>query len=362
MYPSIVARALPVFAAMLLNFVPASAQAGLFGGTEQPITEENLKYIKSNDIKRVVIPSFTVIFHVKANKSAASKRGLFSSNKSNAKSRMSVEWKTPDVDMLQKIADDAYRTFEQSLTASGLELVPMQQVLDSEPYRKINGSTSAVRDDDMISVAPTGMKVYDPTGKIDPDGSFFLGVANMNGSLEGKVAQSLSDSMDGVATARVTVNVMFGTFETEASTVIGDYDTASAKVEFVPVLTIATASPTVTPQVTGIELFSNFESAKLPNGTEFTMPKDISRVQLNAPQFGDKPICSIRDVTTTGSKVGVGIANVVGLLSALSGGVGSSIESGSYEADVDNAAFQAQANAQIGKLASLIGDKIKSAR
>lgn len=83
--------------------------------------------------------------------------------------------------------------------------------------------------------------------------------------------------MTGVATARVTVNVLFGTFETEANTVIGDYDTASAKVEFVPVFTVAVASPTVTPLVTGIELSSNFESAKLPNGTEFAMPRNISR-------------------------------------------------------------------------------------
>lgn len=187
-----VLRVLPMLTVLFVSFTPLSGHAGLFGGAEEAIKAENLKYIKSNDIKRVVIPSFTVIFHTKANKTAQSKRGVFSNNKANAKSAMFVEWKAPDMEVLQKIADDSYRSFEASLIASGLEVVPMQQIIDSEPYKKINGGTTAVRDDKMISVAPTGMKVYDPGAKIDPNGSFFLGMANMNGSLEGAVAHCLT--------------------------------------------------------------------------------------------------------------------------------------------------------------------------
>jgi len=347
-------------AAVLLGTVSMSAQAGLFGGPENPIREDGLSYLGKNNIKRIVIPSFTVIFHTKANKTAQSKRGLFSGNKSNAKSAMFVEWKDPDMGMLQKIADDAYHSFEGKLTSSGFEVVPMQQVVASEPYGKINGSTAAVRDEKMLSIAPTGMKVYDPAGKIDPDGSFFLGVANFNSKLEGDVAKAVLGNLDGVATARVTLNLVFGTFEAEANTVVGDYDTASAQVSFVPVLTLATTTPTVTPMITGIELSSNFESAKLPNGTEFNMPRNISRVQLNVPQLGDKSVCSIRDVTTAGEKTGVGLANVIGMLSALGGGVGGSLEAGNFEASVDSDAFQSQANVQISKLADLIGDKLKS--
>jgi hypothetical protein len=362
MHTLISARALTMLAAMLFTMMSPSVHAGPIGGDDQKLTDQNLNYIKSNDIKRVVIPSFTVIFHTKANKSEQSKRGLFSSNKSNAKSAMFVEWKNPDLNLLQKIADDAYRVFEKSLIASGMEVIPMKQVIGSETYRKINGSTTAVVDEKMISFAPTGMKVYDPGGKIDPNGSFFLGLANMNGSLEGAVAKAVLGNLDGVATARVTVNVQFGTFETDASTVIGDYDIASAKVEFVPVFTIATSSPTVTPIVTGIEIFSNFESAKLPNGTEFSMPRDISRVQLKSPHFGDKPICAIREVTTTSEKAGVGVANAIGMLLSLGGGVGGSLAAGSYEADVNGDAFGSEAGVQIGKLASLIGDRLKAAR
>lgn len=85
-------------------------------------------------------------------------------------------------------------------------------------------------------------------------------------------------------------------------------------------------------------------------------------MQLNTPQFGDKAICSIVDITTTGEKTGVALTNVIGTLLSLSGGIGGSLEAGSYEANVDNAAFQSQAGVQITKLASLIGEKIKSAR
>lgn len=354
-------RFFALLCALLSGIASLPAHAGLFGGgSDDPIKAESLKALKKNNVTHLAIPSFTVIFHTKANKTASSKHGLFSSNKANAKSAMFVEWKDPDLGVLQKITDEAYRSFAGTLAESGMDVVPMEQLVASEPYAKINGSSEPVRDEKMISVAPTGMKVYDPIGKIDPNGSFFLGMGNMNGKLESEAAKAVLGNLDGVATARVVVNVAFGTFDAEANTVVGDYDTASAKVSFVPVVALVQSSPTVTPMISGIELFSNFDTNKLPNGTEFSMPKDTSRIQLNVAQTGDKPVCSIKEVTTAGEKAGVAIANVIGMLSALGGGTGGSIDAGSYEASVDSEAFKSQAGLQIAKLASLIGDKLKA--
>lgn len=345
------ARICKLFAAFtLLSFVSA-AHAGMFGGKEEGFKEENLSKLKKNDVKRIVVPYFKVNVHTKLNKTSKASGSIFGGG-AKAKASMFVEWSDPDTKMLQQVADDAWKTFEKQLTAAGYEVVPMSKVIGSAAFKQLNGSTQPVQSDNMLSLAPSGMKLYDPMGKIDPNGSFFLGMGNMNGKLESDIAREILGSMDGVAIARITVNLAPGDFDAEGG---GHYDgSASASVGFVSVLTVPATSPTVTPELTGIELQTNFDSAKLPNGTEFSAPKDFTRLQLNALVRGEGQVSKLEETTTKTEK---GAAAGVALFGALMG-QSAGMEAGKFVAHVDGKAFRAESQKEIGKLAEQIEQKI----
>lgn len=340
--------AIPVMLAFFAN-----AHAG-----DDILKEDNLSKLKKHGVKQVVVPYFKVNVHTKLNKTAKAKSGLFGGGNASAKAAMFTEWNDPDTKMLQQVADGAWQAFEKQLTTAGFEVVPLSKVTGTEAFKKINAGTEPVKSDNMLSLAPTGMKVYDPMGKIDPNGSFFLGVGNMNSKLEGDIAREVLGTLDGVAVIRITLNLAYGAFETEVDsyTAMGssDRDSASAKVAFIPAISIKPSSPTVTPEITGIEFLTNFDSGKLPNGTEFSMPKDFTRVQLTTALVGDKKVSSLEEVTTSGEKAATGAVALFGAMM----GQGTSLEAGKYVAKVDGKAFVAESKKEIGKLAELIGQKV----
>lgn len=324
------------------------------------INDDKIAKLKDNGVKQIVIPYFKVNIHTKLNKTARASSGLFGGGNAQAKSAMFTEWAAPDLDMLQKVADAALPVFEQQLIAAGFEVVPTAKVITSEAYKKINGSSAPVKTDNMVSLAPAGLKVYEPGGKIDPNGSFFLGMANMNQKLEPDTARELLGTLDGVAVLRVTLNLAYGDFDvdTGSTTSFGStgLDAASAKVGFVPVLVIKPSSPTVTPEITGLEFHSNFESAKLPDGTEFAGPRDFSRLTLNSPLVGDTKVSALTDVTTNTEKAATASVALLGMLM----GKGASLEAGKYKADVDGAAFAAEAQKSVTRLAAALTEKLKT--
>jgi hypothetical protein len=319
---------------------------------------DNLSKLKKHGVKQLVVPYFKVNVHTKLNKTTKARGGLFGGGNAQAKAAMFTEWTDPDVKVLQQVTDDAWSAFEQQLNAAGFEVVPLSKVTASEAFKKINAGSEPVKSDNMLSLAPTGMKVYDPMGKIDPNGSFFLGVGNMNGKLESDIAREVLGTLEGVAVVRITLNLAYGAFETEVDsyTAMGssDRDAASAKVAFIPAISIKPSSPTVTPEITGIELQTNFDTAKLPNGTEFSTPKDFTRVQLNVPMLGSKTVSQLEEVTTGSEKAATG---AVALLGAMMG-QGASLEAGKYVAKVDGKAFSTESRTEVTKLAALIGQKI----
>lgn len=321
---------------------------------KDPINDDNLKKIAKNEVKRIVIPSFQVIFQTKASAKAQSKRGLFSSNNAKSTAAMFVEWKDADPALLQQIADNAYSKLEKQLTEAGFEVVARDKVIQSASYAKLNGSSAMVKDDKMIQVAPTGMKVYDPMGKIDPNGSFFLGVANLNSALEGAIANE-AGGLEKVGVMRATVNVIYGNFETEGNTVYWDNDTASAKVGFNPLLTITTSSPTVTPMVSGMTIFSNYSEQKLGVSTSAFIPKDTTTLSLQEIMISDKPVSHLTETTTTGEAAATGVANVLGVLMG-----GGGIEVGKYDVTVEPEAFASAADEQIGRFWQMLAGKLKS--
>ncbi|GAB5604923.1 hypothetical protein [Sideroxyarcus sp. TK5] len=351
MHSTSIRRFLAAFALLTFTFsIPAQAK--------DDFRDENLSKLKKHGVKQVVVPYFKVNVHTKLNKTAKAKSGLFGGGNASAKASMFTEWTDPDTKMLQQVADSAWQAFEKQLTAAGFEVVPLSKVTATEAFKKINAGTEPVKSDNMLSLAPTGMKVYDPMGKIDPNGSFFLGVGNMNSKLEGDIAREVLGTLDGVAVVRITLNLAYGAFETEVDsyTAMGssDRDSASAKVAFIPAISIKPSSPTVTPEITGIEFQTNFDTGKLPNGTEFNMPKDFTRVQLTTPLVGDKKVSALEEVTTSGEKAATGAVALFGAMM----GQGASLEAGKYVAKVDGKAFTAESKKEIGKLAELIGQKV----
>lgn len=322
------------------------------------LDDDNLSKLKKHGIKQLVVPYFKVNVHTKLNKTAQARSGLFGGGNASAKSAMFTEWTNPDLKMLQQVADGAWQSFEKQLTAAGFEVVPLSKVTATEAFKKINGGTEPLKSDNMVSLAPAGLKVYDPGAKIDPNGSFFLGLANLNQKLESDIAREILGDMKQVAVVRITLNLAYGAFETEVDsyTAMGssDRDSASAKVAFIPVLSIKPSSPTSTPEITGIEFQTNFDTAKLPNGSEFSTPKDVTRVHLKEPLLGDKKVSELEEITTSGEK---GAAAAVALLGAMMG-QGASLEVGKYVAKVDGKAFITESNKEIGKLAEMIGQKV----
>jgi hypothetical protein len=351
MHSTSIRRFLAAFALLTFTF-SITAQA------KDDFRDENLSKLKKHGVKQVVVPYFKVNVHTKLNKTATAKSGLFGSGNASAKAAMFTEWNNPDTKMLQQVADGAWQAFEKQLTTAGFEVVPLSKVTATEAFKKINAGTEPVKSDNMLSLAPTGMKVYDPMGKIDPNGSFFLGVGNMNSKLEGDIAREVLSTLDGVAVVRITLNLAYGAFETEVDsyTAMGssDRDSASAKVAFIPAISIKPSSPTVTPEITGIEFLTNFDSGKLPNGTEFSMPKDFTRVQLTTALVGDKKVSSLEEVTTSGEKAATGAVALFGAMM----GQGASLEAGKYVAKVDGKAFIDEAKKEVGKLAESIGQKV----
>lgn len=343
-------------AALVLLTLTFTAQA------KDNLTDDNLPKLKKNGVKQLVVPYFKVNVHTKLNKTVEARSGLFGGGNAQAKAAMFTEWTDPDLKVLQQVADDAWKAFEKQLTAAGFEVVPLSNVSATEAFKKINGGTEPLKSDNMVSLAPSGLKMYDPGAKIDPNGSFFLGLANLNQKLESDIAREIVGAMDHVAVVRITLNLTYGTFESEvgSTTAMGssDRDSASAKVAFIPAISIKPSSPTVTPEVTGIELQSNFDSGKLPNGTEFSAPKDFTRVQLVAPLVGEIAVSALEEITTSGEKAATGAVALFGAMM----GQGASLEAGKYVAKVNGQTFSAESRKEVSKLAELIGQKIAVAK
>lgn len=351
---------------MLKLFIPllavcfvSSAQAGLFGGKAELLKEDNISKLKRQGVKHIIVPYFKVNILTKLNKTAKAKSGLFGGGNASAKAAMFTDWTDPDTKVLQQVADDAWKAFEKQLGAAGFDVVPPSKLTASEAFKKLNGSTEPFKDEKFISLVPTGLKRYDPAAKIDPNGSFFLGLSNANSKLEADIAQELLGSTDEVAVVRVTLNLAYGDFDTDASatTAMGssDRDTASAKVGFVPVLTIAPRSPTMTPEYTGIQIEFDFDSMKTPSGDMWNMATGHARVWMeDTALHGEDVVSQLEEITTGGEKAAAGAVALFGALM----GQGASMEAGKYVAKVDGRAFIAESKAEVGKLAELIGQKI----
>ena len=325
------------------------AYSGTACADDDVIKETGLKYIGKNGVKKIVIPSFQVIFRTREGGTAKSKKGFFSSvgNQAEASAAMVVNLTEIDKALFQKIADAAYNEFGKSLAAAGIEVLPLATVTGNPAYQKISAAENADKDGFVI-VAPTGLKIYDPNGKMDPNGGFMLGINNMNFAGEGNLVKALSDKPEDTAVARVVVVVSFGSFSKEASNFLtaNATGTASASIAFKSVLNLNPGFPSgMTNYMTSVTLLSKYNGILL---------QDTSSVWLKKELFSNAQVATLKESTTTGEKVGMAAVNVLGALGGKSGSFSR------YDATLAKADYEKAAVGTISKFGSLIADKIKS--
>lgn len=141
-------------------------------------------------ITRVAVPLFAVEF-VTADNVSASTSGFASVGRASS----SLYYKLLGVGEadFQAITEALYADFVRDLAASGLEVVPPEQVLASPTYRKLAaaGSPAPIRSSSAITLSPPGMAIY---------GFAKAAAGGNNGGVFGAIA-SIGSNMAAVGSA-----------------------------------------------------------------------------------------------------------------------------------------------------------------
>jgi len=342
--------------------VVVSLVIAVFAGKEacaasDPIKDSGLSKLTKNGVKKILIPSFQVVFKTRSGGTAQSKKSFFgSSSDPEASASMVVTWPGVDKALLQKVADAAYVEFGKKLTEAGFEVVSLSPSA-MEVYKKISGSSTPVDGDGFITMMPTGLMIYDPMAKMDPNGGFTMGIFNTNSKGEGDVVKALSSDTAGIAVARVVVVVAYGTFNKDAGNIVntGTGKTTSASIAFKPQLSIQQGAVNgMTNILTNITFMSNYQEMPGYKMSGY-FGKDTSTISLGSELISGTEVGSVKETTTTGEKAGMVALNMLGALA----GKGASFSK--YEATIDQVAYEKAALEMIGKFAELTAVKIKAA-
>jgi hypothetical protein len=148
--PAVAAKAAPEAIALDAGFRPAE-QAGKLLKVTDPASLKGLR--------RVAIPQFTVEFITSDNVSAETSSFGAAGRTSVTGFYRLVGVAEPD---FQALAEGAYAAFVRDLQASGIEVVPAEQVAAAPSYRKLasGGTPLPLRADNAITVAPPGQAMY----------------------------------------------------------------------------------------------------------------------------------------------------------------------------------------------------------
>lgn len=226
-----------------------------------------------------------------------------------------------------------------------------------EVYKKMSGSSAPVDGDGFITMVPTGLTIYDPMAKMDPNGGFTMGTFNMNSKGEGDVVKAVSSDTAGIAVARVVVVVAYGTFNKDAGNIVntGAGKTTSASIAFKPQLTIHPGFAVGTSNIaTSITFMSDYQETPGYKMSGY-FGKDTSTISLGSELISGTEVGSVKETTTTGEKTGMVVLNMLGSLA----GKGASFSK--YEATIDPAAYEKATLEMIGKFAELAAARVKAA-
>ena len=234
------------------------------GGYVQVVATQGIKVDK---LKKLVIPAFNVTYKMQAEGTAVtvSKEG---DKEISVSLGMKVNVEDADIAMMQSLTDKAYKVFVAELKKAKFEVVSLDDVAKSEAYYQVNHKnlvTSVSIEDESVTLVPDGLKLYNPTDKMDPDSSFLMGVANINSAVNGDLVDEFGGQKKGVAALSVNMAVQFGNFDLEDHRV-------SPVIAFNP-------SFTVLGDGTNMEVISGFRAVSMP-GRVFYIPEESAAYSM----------------------------------------------------------------------------------
>lgn len=278
-------------------------------------------------LKRVAFPAFQVEFEIESNENATSVARQVGEG-GGAQASVSTRYflKGTDDALCQKITDDLYAAVVAQMQEAGLEVVPLDAVKAAPSWAKLPLKPTPFKIDkskhDSMFCAPQGMQTYFRPGdqRLEFGGISFSGL-DWNG-----VCKSLATDLDA-ALIEARFVVTFCDLEGSKQGFWATYgNTASASVK-------STLALTFLPGETRFWVQPKDAKASMFN------PQNHIALTLKHPVMAGKQLFEVKEITTTGQKLGDAAVTALGVMSSLSGGRNMSSRTKQYEAHVDGTEY-----------------------
>lgn len=248
---------------------PAEHKGGFLGLSKaNELDISGTKAIKGET--NVVIPKFRIAFYTENNPGGYT---------SNAGSSVVINSTLSNVEpkLLQKIVDTSYDTFVSQLKEQGFNVLPKSQLSTSQTYNKFAITETQTKDEalfgpDAIYVSPTGMKTSD---------------ANISKGFE--IQGLLKDYKKSFI--EVTLYVSYLAQQTKETMMV----VTGLEVGQVPLVTPGSNL-----------IFYGYEASKCVG----YCPDTVAHIRLGQPIYTNEKMGELKDVTSTGDKVGDAVAMV----------------------------------------------------
>jgi hypothetical protein len=278
-------------------------------------------------LKRVAFPAFQVEFELESNESATSVARQVGEG-GGAQSSVSTRYFLKGIDeaRCQKITDDLYAAVVAQLQESGLEVVPLDSVKAAPSWSKLPLKPTPFKIDkskhDSMFCAPQGMQTYFRPGDQRLEfGGISFSALDWNG-----VCKALATDLDSALI--------------EARFVVTFCDLEGSKQGFWATYgTTATASVKSTLALTFLPGETRFWVLPKETKTSVFKAQNHLALTLKHPVMAGKQLFEVKDITTTGQKLGDAAVTALGVVSSLSGGRNMSSRTKQYEAHVDGAEY-----------------------
>ncbi|MBB87174.1 hypothetical protein [Abyssibacter sp.] len=306
------------------------------------------EFIKGGNTKargttqRVALTSCVVAFGTKTSGFAQTKEGTFAyddPDKTRIEAKVSTMYRLEGVDeaRLQTITNQVCARAEQQLAAAGLDVMPHAALASTPQYQALAEKGRAAPVDwslgksDYRLFVPTGWTLFDQ--RFDGTGRTFkniFGQASRSNpqALEAKLVNEL-----GVAGVHLDIMIDFANVTSSDDNYTGFVGRNVGRDEASVQTTVKLASSGMLKMITPEAVNCH----KLGCDTIMTA---WPTYQSKRPLVSSEPFYTdMRDAQSAGSKVGEGIANAIGFLTAISGGSGSSYDRTEWGVVADESAY-----------------------
>lgn len=242
--------------------------------------------VRLDKVKKLVIPAFNVTYNLEVAGKAVTVTAE-GDKETRTSTNIKVNVENSDLKLMQAITNRAYDVFVDELQKANFEVVAADAVANSNAYYQINYQqpvTAVSAADQSVTLVAQGLKLYDPDDKMDSEGGFLMGVANINSAVNGDLVAEFGGVDKGVAALNVNMVVQFGNLDLQDHRV-------SEAIAFNP-------SFTVVGEGTSMEIIAGFKAVSMP-GRVFYIPKESAAYSLKQ-NMGSRTnvIAGMLDVST----------------------------------------------------------------